>query len=693
MCSLLRFPTRVVFRFVAATCMVFVLYGTAAAQNGTWTQATGDGTWSNTANWLGGTVATGSGNTADFNTVDVDGDVVNTNFPGFFRNSIQLDSPRTIGNLIFGDANTATPGGWEVYTNDALANILTLAGTTPTITVNPLGPYVAPAETIDDALIRPVLAGTTGFTKAGDGTLRLVGLNTITGGINITGGRLRLAAGSAMPVQAITMANGTTLETAITVRTISVAAGATATVRATNTASVAMGGILPAGAGSTLNFRGSTGQIDAQNDWTGFQNVNMIGEGVTRTPIRLTINNTPSFTGGSFTNSNLHLDNVNLFVRTNSQGNDIPIGQLTGTATGQISGGNAGTAVRYVVGGLNTSSEFAGTINGAGGLSLNKVGSGTLTLSGPFTGTPALQGQNAARTAGVFRVTAGALKLTGAAAIPGGAGTALTTIDVLAGATFDVTGTPGTFTTSALQKIQGSGTVLGEYNHADGFINSGDVGAPTAANEGNLSAGVTPTAGTLNFQGNLALSGGSIRYDMSPTAAGPNDLIHVTGTTTVSGGKILPNFLGTPPSSGTFTVLTSDTGFSGTVSSLTVDWPGRGTNPAVSQSGNSLVFNAQPFGAGGDLIWTGANGNAWDIETTQNWTNGANPDQFFNLVDSVTFNESAGNKTVVLGAIVTPTAVTINNTTAYSITGTGAITGATGSDENRRRHADPASGQ
>ena len=370
--------------------LVFAWHGVAAAQNGTWTD-TDDGQWEDTANWNGGTIADGANNTADFSTLDI------VNQPVFFRVGVGVTNSHTIGNMIFGDTNTATPGAWEVYVATGTP-VITLAGTTPSITVNPLGPIdTGTPPIIDDAIIRPGIAGTNGLTKLGSGVLTLVGANTLTGGINVNAGTLRLQ--SAAPVQAITIANGATLETGFTVRTVTVAAGATATVRATNTAgTIALGGILPGGAGATLNFHGNISQIDAQNDWTGFQNVNMTGDGATRTPIRLTINNTPSFTGGSFTNSNLNLDNVNLFVRTNSQGNDIPIGQLTGSTTGQLSGGNAGTAARYVIGGLNTSSSFDGTINGAGGLSLNKVGTGTLTLAGTFTGSAALQGQNGART-------------------------------------------------------------------------------------------------------------------------------------------------------------------------------------------------------------------------------------------------------------------------------------------------------
>ena len=55
-----------------------------------------------------------------------------------YRNAVDFDSSRTLGNLIFGDSNASTPGGWEVFTSNG--SVLTLDGTTPTITVNPLGP-------------------------------------------------------------------------------------------------------------------------------------------------------------------------------------------------------------------------------------------------------------------------------------------------------------------------------------------------------------------------------------------------------------------------------------------------------------------------------------------------------------------------------------------------------------------------
>jgi hypothetical protein len=165
----------------------------------------------------------------------------------------------------------------------------------------------------------------------------------------------------------------------------------------------------------------------------------------------------------SFATTHLHMDNARMIIRTNSQGNTMQIGELSGTSTAELSGGNAGSAARYAIGGNNTSSTFSGTVDGRGGITINKIGTGTLTLAGPIVGDPTNNSlaivNSAGRQGGVIRVTSGTLAITGATAIPGGFGTTLTTIDVLAGATFDISGAPGTFATSALQKIQGSGTV------------------------------------------------------------------------------------------------------------------------------------------------------------------------------------------------------------------------------------------
>ena len=122
---------------------------TAQGANGIWTDLSPAADWSNanTASWTGGIVADGAGNTADFSTVNLPADT-----------SLNVVDPRTIGNLIFGDTEIVnSPASWSLS-----GNTITLAGTTPTITVGALGD--GKSVTIGD-----VLAGTAGLTKAGAG--------------------------------------------------------------------------------------------------------------------------------------------------------------------------------------------------------------------------------------------------------------------------------------------------------------------------------------------------------------------------------------------------------------------------------------------------------------------------------------------------------------------------------------------
>jgi fibronectin-binding autotransporter adhesin len=87
---------------------------------------------------------------------------------------------------------------------------LTLAGTTPSISVNPLANGKA-------ATISSVMAGTAGLTKVGTGALTLGGAtDTFTGGLKLNAGTLTLdynASGSPtstlVPSQLLTLAGGT----------------------------------------------------------------------------------------------------------------------------------------------------------------------------------------------------------------------------------------------------------------------------------------------------------------------------------------------------------------------------------------------------------------------------------------------------------------------------------------------------
>lgn len=168
---------------------------TAHAADGTWTNTAG-GLWSNSLNWSGEIVADGIGSTANFNTLDI---TVST--------TVNLDSNRTVGNLIFGDATTSSAASWSLANNLNAANILTLdvASGSPTITVNTVG-------TNSSASISAVIAGNDGLTKDGAGVLALSGANTYTGATAINAGRLRAGNSTALGSGTVTVATGAGLE-------------------------------------------------------------------------------------------------------------------------------------------------------------------------------------------------------------------------------------------------------------------------------------------------------------------------------------------------------------------------------------------------------------------------------------------------------------------------------------------------
>ncbi|MGA3181269.1 MAG: choice-of-anchor tandem repeat GloVer-containing protein [Verrucomicrobiota bacterium] len=144
--------------------------------NGTWTGAAGDGLWSDSGNWLNGQVATGSAYTAYFNAVDITSDPT----------VVHLNSPQTIGSLVFGDLNTNTAAGWLLDNNGNAANTLTLTMEGPSnVVVNALGAG-------KQVTIGAILAGSEGLKKAGFGTLDLTNVNTLTGNVYVSQGTLTL---------------------------------------------------------------------------------------------------------------------------------------------------------------------------------------------------------------------------------------------------------------------------------------------------------------------------------------------------------------------------------------------------------------------------------------------------------------------------------------------------------------------
>ncbi len=166
------------FCLVALFCLVFCQSGSAT--NFTWIKlasGNGSGSWTNQANWSGGTLPTTNTDMADFTTLDLSVD-----------STVTLDGNKTINALNFADATSSTVASWILNAGSPGSSTLTLAGASPTINVTSIGSGEA-------AVINAVIAGTGGFTKTGTSFLQVNGANTFSGGTILSGSDCRFSFG------------------------------------------------------------------------------------------------------------------------------------------------------------------------------------------------------------------------------------------------------------------------------------------------------------------------------------------------------------------------------------------------------------------------------------------------------------------------------------------------------------------
>ncbi len=167
------------------------VYTIRALGSGVWITPESGGVWSDNTNWEQNQIASGVSATADFASLDVTEDV-----------TVHLDSPRLIGNMVFGDTDTTTAASWLLDDNGLPSNVINLAANTgsPIITVNPLGGGAV-------ATIGAVLNGNNGFVKAGAGALVLTRENTISGPLSVNQGTLRVGPGGGLSVTTVNISN------------------------------------------------------------------------------------------------------------------------------------------------------------------------------------------------------------------------------------------------------------------------------------------------------------------------------------------------------------------------------------------------------------------------------------------------------------------------------------------------------
>ena len=429
--------------------------------------------WNTAANWSPNTVPNGVGVTANFSQVS-NGIPLGVN--------VSWGANSTVGNLCSTNSSAFVIAGGSTLT---LA-VDGVVQTAPTINVG--------ASSSECWIKGGYLAGTNGFLKTGANKLTFrYDANTnagLFGPVIVGQGSLgfQIDGNLGDPYNSLTFSNG------ITFTLESGTAGASVTLaptRSIHLASASSAAGITALSGQTLAVPGIIDEISAGS--------------------KLTWN-------GS--GAQLELSGANTY----SGATTISAGTLTINGAGQLGGGNyAATIANSGVFNFNSSAAqiLSGVVSGGG--TLNKNGSGTLTLSAADT------------YSGATTISAGTLALSS-----GGSVNSTPSIALAAGAIFDVSAIP-TYVLSSSTTLTASGSVAATVikGNPDGTVNLGS--RPIALNfDGSNPALVIS-------QGTLSLSGQMITVNTpQPLANGTYTLIkQAAGSVTHSGGYTLAGTAGT----------------------------------------------------------------------------------------------------------------------------------------------------
>jgi autotransporter-associated beta strand protein len=510
----------------------FLAPARCAAASGTWTNLNG-GSWTNTANWSGGIIASNLDAVANFSALNLLADA-----------TVSLDRARTIGGLVFAD--TTPDRNWTLNTGSGGALTLAVSSGTPAITVSN-----------QNATLAVLLAGTQGLLKNGAGGLTLAAANSFTGPTTVSEGNLTLVNPVGYKTTALAIAPGATL----TLDNSSNGAAASST--AGNQYVFNSAKAVLSGAG-TLNFVGAGGKFYGAGAAGGM----------------LTCNLSPgaqiNFQGGSWqwgwTHGSFVTNQAGVYIAAGAEFRCSDALSQMDALTGFGVLGNAYTGpVTFTLGANQGSGTFYGAIvsgdtyNGTtmAPVSIVKVGLGTQVLSGTNTYT------------GATTVSNGTLALG-----PNGSIASSTPITIAPGALFDVSA-PG-FTLGAGQSLAAG--------RSSSFAND-ILGSLT--NSGTLNIGAAGAAATLTLSSNLCLAGGTINFDLAysnSVGASVNDLLAVGGNVSLTGSTTLNlNALAGALQTGkTYTLLTCAGTLSGGVTNLAL----AGYSFIANSQGYSLAVGA-----------------------------------------------------------------------------------------------------
>jgi fibronectin-binding autotransporter adhesin len=387
-----------------------------------------------------------------------------------------------------------------------------------------------------------------------------------------------------------------------------------------------------------------------------------------------------------------------------------------GTKNTTLAGGLAGSA------NLTVNDQDAGQ-GGTVILGADGSYSGTLTINNSAGGNGAVQlnTANALQSAMVTLNTTAAMDGTNARGL------------ILAGAAdtnFTIARLSGTQAAAAVHNVNDANTRTLTVNQSGDTTFAGSIGGTSADTQRlNLiksGAGSLTLTGAQTYTGNTTVNGGTLVMPTRPINAGTGDVTLADGATLglistgtpllideialgTSGANTLAitNFTpnGDTPVIDSLALATNGTttiSVSGTLSTgdsfpqitplikytsrtgagtfVLAPLP-RGVAGGLEDDGDSINLKITGFTS---LVWKGTVDSTWDIGTTANWKMGATDPTTYLSGDNVLFDGSATNTTVTLNVPVSPASVSFefDDPKAYTLGGTGAITGLTGLVKN-----------
>ncbi len=541
-----------------------------------------DGNWGTGGNW-NPSQPNGAGETAIFGLIAT------------APRTITLDASKTVGAITFGNANgyTIVPAASQTLTinNNGDPGAINNNGGAHAISANinlvsNLG--LSSATAAESTTFGGVISGSGSITKPGPGQLFLLGNNTFSGNLNLSGGTTTFASGglglgSTLNISAATLrwASGNTQDISnrfvtfgtnpvtfdtngnnvLLANSIGEFGSSPFTKAGLGTLTLAedpffssditiSGGVLQLGTGSTtstpssLNIINNGGLVTAPAIDLNLALV-MSGTGslTHQGPGLLTLPNANTFSGVTSVGSGATIaitDSLALQSSTlsySSSGGSLNVGTLTAVTLGGLSGdknldliNDTLLPVALTVGGNNSTSTYSGILSGAGA-SLRKEGTGTLTLQGANTYdglTYINTGILEVATGGVINTLSAGINEQGGGSLIVNGGSVTTT-----GATlFYGGGTNGIFVNSGTANFDG-GMISNNNDGSHVVVNGGVLNTTTVELRRTASGGNAAAPTTVGDSG-LQILGGTMNLSGALNMATSNS----SATSLVNGGSL-----------------------------------------------------------------------------------------------------------------------------------------------------------